>query len=113
MPLSRPRRAALPALLLAPLLGAAGADIPEARQDELRRLLLHDCGSCHGLTMRGGLGRPLLPETLADRSDPALAEVILQGVRGTAMPPWRGELTPEEARWMVRELRRGVGARGE
>lgn len=103
----------MPAVLLAPLLGAAGAGIPEARQGELRHLLLHDCGSCHGLTMRGGLGRPLLPETLADRSDAALAEVILQGVRGTAMPPWRGELTLEEAYWMVRELRRGVGAHGD
>jgi mono/diheme cytochrome c family protein len=103
---SRPSAAA--AALLAPLLGAAaGADIPTARQAELRHLLLHDCGSCHGLTMRGGLGRPLLPEALAGRSDAVLAEVILQGVRGTAMPPWRDELTPAEARWMVRELRRG------
>jgi len=106
----------LTAAFLAPLLaaaGAAGADIPAARQGELRHLLLHDCGSCHGLTMRGGLGRPLLPEAIADRSDEALAEAILQGVRGTAMPPWRGELTPEEAGWMVRELRKGVAAHGD
>lgn len=107
-----PRRAALPAALFAPLLAAAGADIPDGRQREMRHLLLHDCGSCHGLTMWGGLGRPLLPETLADRSDMALVEAILQGIRGTAMPPWRGELTPEEAHWMVRELRRGVAAHG-
>jgi cytochrome c55X len=100
------------AALLAPLPGAAaGADIPKARQAELRHLLLHDCGSCHGLTMRGGLGRPLLPEALAGRSDAALAEVILHGIRGTPMPPWRDELTPGEARWMVRELRKG-GAHG-
>jgi cytochrome c55X len=58
--------------------------------------------------MRGGLGRPLLPETLADRSDATLVEVILQGIRGTAMPPWRGELTAEEAQWMVQTLRQGV-----
>ena len=109
----RPRRAALSALLVAPPLAAAGADVPAVRQGELRHLLLHDCGSCHGMTMRGGLGRPLLPEALAGKSDAALAEVILQGVRGTAMPPWRGELTPEEAGWMVRELRRGVAAHGD
>lgn len=96
--------------MLAPLLlaGAAHGEILVQRQAELRHLLLHDCGSCHGITMRGGLGRPLLPETLAGRSDEALAEVILQGVRGTPMPPWRGELTPEEARWMVQVLRQGV-----
>jgi mono/diheme cytochrome c family protein len=110
---SRPRRAALPAALLAPLLAAAGPAVPEQRQRELRHLLLHDCGSCHGLTMRGGLGRSLLPEALADRSDAALAQTILQGVRGTAMPPWRDELTADEAHWMVRELRKGVAARGE
>lgn len=102
----------MPAALFAPLLIAAGADVPSGRQRELRHLLLHDCGSCHGLTMRGGLGRPLLPDALADRSDEALAEAILHGVQGTAMPPWRGELTPEEAHWIVRELRRGVAAHG-
>lgn len=96
--------------MLAPLLlaGAAHGEILAQRQAELQHLLLHDCGSCHGITMRGGLGRPLLPETLAGRSDEALAEVILQGIRGTPMPPWRGELTPEEARWMVQVLRQGV-----
>ncbi|RAI55190.1 c-type cytochrome [Roseicella frigidaeris] len=90
------------------LAGTARAEVPPERQAELRRLLLHDCGSCHGLTMRGGLGKPLLPETLAGRSDEALAEVILQGVRGTPMPPWREELSAEEARWMVQTLRQGV-----
>jgi cytochrome c55X len=49
----------------------------------------------------------LLPEALADRSDAALVEVILQGIRGTPMPPWRDELTVDEARWIVRELRKG------
>ncbi|TCZ56005.1 c-type cytochrome [Roseicella aquatilis] len=101
-----PRAALTVALLLA---GAARAEVPAQRQGELRHLLRHDCGSCHGLTMRGGLGRPLLPETLADRSDEALAAVILHGLRGTPMPPWGGELTAEEARWMVQVLRQGVG----
>ena len=88
--------------------GVVRAEIPAARQGELRHLLLHDCGSCHGLTMRGGLGRPLLPEALAQRSEAELVETILQGIRGTAMPPWRGELTAEEAHWMVRILLQGV-----
>jgi cytochrome c55X len=90
------------------LAGAARAEVPPERQAALRHLLLHDCGSCHGLAMRGGLGRPLLPETLAGRSDAALVEVILQGIRGTPMPPWRNELTAEEAHWMVQALRQGV-----
>jgi mono/diheme cytochrome c family protein len=108
-----PRRngALLLAALLMPAPGVAGPEIPEGRRRELRHLLLHDCGSCHGLTLRGGLGRPLLPEALANRSDAALVEVILQGIRGTPMPPWRDELTAEEAGWMMRELRKG-GAHG-
>lgn len=86
---------------------AMAAEVPAARQRELRHLLRHDCGSCHGLTMRGGLGRPLLPEVLAGHSDETLVSVILDGIRGTAMPPWSGELTREEAAWLVRELRKG------
>ena len=40
---------------------------PDAtRQAELRYLLKQDCGSCHGMTMKGGLGPALLPQTLKD-----------------------------------------------
>jgi len=96
------------ALLIAALLMLPGAGPTPQRQAELRHLLLHDCGSCHGMTMRGGLGRPLLPEAIAGHSDELLAEIILHGIRGTAMPPWAGELTEEDAAWLVRLLREGV-----
>lgn len=76
------------------------------RQAELRHLLDHDCGSCHGLTRRGGLGSPLVPEALADRDDDALIDAILYGRPGTPMPPWDGELTRTDARWLVELLRR-------
>lgn len=99
-------------LAVAVLLPAVAAAEPEAqRQGELRHLLLHDCGSCHGLSMKGGLGAPLLPSALAEKSDAALVHVILEGVPGTPMPPWRAELTPAEAAWLVRELRKGGDAR--
>ncbi len=78
------------------------------RQAELIHRVKHDCGSCHGLTMKGGLGPPLLPARLADRSDGDLMEVILDGVPGTPMPPWRGELSEDEARWIVRALKEGL-----
>ncbi|MBM3567366.1 MAG: cytochrome c [Alphaproteobacteria bacterium] len=94
------------AALIAP---AALAQPSPARQAELRHLVLHDCGSCHGLTMKGGLGRPLLPEALADKPDGFLVEVILGGVPGTPMPPWREELSASEARWIVEQLRKGNG----
>lgn len=88
--------------------GAALAAPPAERQAELLHRLKHDCGSCHGMTMKGGLGPPLLPATLSAVSDAALVSVILDGVPDTPMPPWRPEVTEDEARWIVHRLRQGV-----
>ncbi len=81
--------------------------IDAARKVYLSNLLAQDCGSCHGITMKGGLGPPLLPQTLADKDDDVLIAAILDGRPGTPMPPWRAELTPEEAAWLVALLRDG------
>jgi cytochrome c55X len=88
--------------------GSAAAAPSLERQEELIHRLKHDCGSCHGLTLKGGLGPPLLPSTLASRDDEALMDVILEGIAGTPMPPWQGELSAEEARWLVRILKEGA-----
>lgn len=89
----------------------SGADAPSAiaapRAAELEHILIQDCGSCHGLTMKGGLGSPLTQEAL-DGADPgALASIILDGVPGTAMPPWRPLLSDGEALWMAKYLLQG------
>lgn len=79
----------------------AQAEVSEGRATELEHMVIQDCGSCHGLTMRGGLGSPLTPAAL-DGADPdALASIILDGVPDTAMPPWRPLLTEEEALWIA------------
>lgn len=89
--------------------GAAAADsLNPGQQQSLMNLLRQDCGSCHGLTMKGGLGAPLLPETLAGKPDEALAEIILDGLPGTPMPAWRPLLTEAEAAWMVKRLKQGL-----
>ena len=86
------------------------ADVPSpARQAELENLLTHDCGSCHGLRMRGGLGPALLPEALSSRSPEYLTATILHGRPGSDMPPWRDLLTPAEARWIANRLIEGAG----
>jgi len=87
---------------------AVSETVAPVRQRELHNLVVQDCGSCHGLTMRGGLGKPLLPENLKPFPEEALAEVILDGVSGTPMPPWRGLITEAEALWIARELKQGV-----
>lgn len=87
--------------------GAAtgGNGLTQARQSELQHFLDHDCGSCHGMTRKGGLGSPLDPATLAGKADETLVAIILDGIPGTPMPPWRPLLSEEEAQWIVERLR--------
>lgn len=91
--------------MVAPAVAAPDA----ARQAELLYLLNQDCGACHGLTRKGGLGPPLLPSSLRDRPVRLLVSTVLDGRPGTPMPPWRGELSEQDARWLVEALLRGDG----
>ena len=86
----------------------AVADISATRQTELLYLLKQDCGSCHGMTLKGGLGPALLPETLNGKPRELLVTAILEGRHGTAMPPWKAMLTPDEAEWLAVQLQTGV-----
>jgi len=92
-------------LLAGPLL--AGNAVTAERQQELRNLMIQDCGSCHGLTLRGGLGPSLLPSMLQGKSADYLSSVIQQGRPGSAMPGWNALLSDAEARWMAELLLRG------
>lgn len=91
--------------LLLVTLPAAGGEISAARQQVLRDLLKQDCGACHGLTLKGGMGPALLPETLKSKSDDFLADTILNGRVGTAMPPWQPFMNRDEALWLVDLIR--------
>lgn len=97
-----PNRVMALALLTSLMGGTAGAQDTK----RLEHMLKQDCGSCHGLTMKGGLGRPLTPDALADADPQALASIILNGVPGTAMPAWRPILTEDEAMWMANYLKK-------
>lgn len=74
------------------------------RQQELQNMLKHDCGSCHGLTLKGGLGPSLLPDALKHKTDDFLVQTIREGRKGTAMPPWKPFMTEQEALWLVQKL---------
>ncbi len=71
-------------------------------------MVRQDCGSCHGMTLKGGLGPALTPAALTDRPAESLVVTILSGRPGTAMPPWRNFLSADEAAWIVDQLQRGV-----
>jgi len=85
----------------------AMAEISPARQQELVYMVRQDCGSCHGMTLKGGLGPALLAERLAALPDIYLVETIKHGRPGTAMPPWLPILKLEEIQWIVTWLKRG------
>lgn len=95
----------LPALLIA-LPGHA--EVPSsARQKELVHLVRQDCGSCHGMSLKGGLGPALLPAMLAERPAESMTATILFGRPGTPMPGWQRFVNESEAAWIVARLRDG------
>lgn len=95
-------------LLVAPVMAdSPGPDVPSPRESELANLVLQDCGSCHGMTLRGGLGPALRPENLNRLPAEAIAAIVAEGVPGTAMPPWKPLLSAQDIRWISRQLKAG------
>ena len=84
------------------------AEVAASRQNELIYLLKQDCGSCHGMTLKGGLGPSLLPAALAGKPTELLVTTVLEGRANTAMPPWKAMLTQDEATWLVMQLQQGI-----
>ena len=95
-------------LVLMLVFAAASAQPGPARRAELVELVRQDCGACHGLTLKGGLGPSLEPAALAAKDAENLEFVILHGRRGTPMPPWREHLSESDVRWIVEALKNGL-----
>lgn len=73
----------------------------------LERLVRQDCGSCHGFTLKGGLGPDIRPNALSHYDHDTLKLVIAGGIPGTPMPPWEPLLTKDELDWIVTYLLTG------
>ena len=86
---------------------AFAAEPEISRQKELVHLVRQDCGSCHGMTLKGGLGPALLPENLRDKPVDGLAATIYYGRPGTPMPPWDRFVSEAEAAWIAEKLLTG------
>ncbi len=84
------------------------AEVSSFRQNELLYFIKHDCGSCHGMTLKGGLGPALLPKTLSAKPKSYLVTTIMEGRQNTAMPPWKTMLTHDEAVWITEQLQNGL-----
>ncbi len=77
------------------------------RQKELTYLVQQDCGACHGMTLKGGLGPNLLPERVSILPTQYLIDVITNGRQETPMPPWGPLLTQQEIKWIAEQLQLG------
>ena len=86
---------------------AATPALADPDPEALRRLVRQDCGSCHGMTLKGGLGPDIRPASLAHYRRDDLTDVILDGLPGTPMPPWRPLLSKDEAAWIADYLLEG------
>lgn len=95
-------------LLLSTLVFFAGdvkaQELSEKDKKELIYLLTQDCGSCHGLTLQGGLGPALLKKNLKGKPAEYLSAVIKYGRQGTPMPPWQNILSDEEIKFLAEYL---------
>lgn len=95
----------LPWLLLLPALIVHADD--QGKSAALTRMVRQDCGSCHGMSLQGGLGSPLTVAALRDKPADSLIATILHGRPGTAMPGWKSMLSEGDARWIVARLQEG------
>jgi len=95
-----------PLLCVSLIASAAGAvEIDADKAKALEHLVVQDCGSCHGLTLNGGLGSPITQDRMQHYAREDLSGIILDGVPGTAMPPWRLLISEAEALWIADYLR--------
>ena len=89
-------------------LNVVAEELTDARQVQLVHMVKQDCGSCHGMTLKGGLGPALLPDSMNKLPLSAIQNTILFGRPGTAMPPWQSILTEQEALWISQQLQQGI-----
>jgi len=95
--------AVITCLCTAAVASADGLD--PGRRAELDHLLRHDCGSCHGLQLEGGLGPALTAFRMRKQNRDYLRAAIREGIPGTAMPPWGPLLSNAEIDYLVDRLR--------
>jgi len=80
------------------------SEIGNVRPAQLENLVKQDCGACHGMTRKGGLGPDIRAQTLAGRNPADLAGIIKNGITKTAMPPWGPLLSDAEINWISEYL---------
>ena len=70
-------------------------------QMNFAKVFEQNCQGCHGPIHQGGVGSDLRPEALKKKEAYTLAETIMDGRAGTAMPSWKSTFTKDDAAGMV------------
>ncbi len=74
----------------------------------LQEFVHQDCGSCHGLSLKGGLGPAITKEALKDKNIATIGAIIRHGRPGTPMPPWSPVLDQSQIDWIANYLKNGI-----
>ncbi|WP_345993078.1 cytochrome D1 domain-containing protein [Sulfurimonas sp. HSL-1716] len=76
---------------------------------DVAKVFERECQGCHGPNHEGGVGADLRPAKIAKKNTYMLAETILNGRAGTAMPPFKNKFTQADADKMVDYLQHFKG----
>ena len=76
---------------------------------DVEKMFEKECQGCHGPNHEGGVGADLRPAKLEKKNAYTLAEVILDGRPGTAMPPFAEKMNQADAQKMVDYLQHFKG----
>lgn len=68
-----------------------------------------ECQGCHGPNHEGGVGSDLRPNVIGKKNSHMLAETVLNGRAGTAMPPFKEKFSKDDADKMVDYLQHFKG----
>jgi nitrite reductase (NO-forming)/hydroxylamine reductase len=86
---------------------------------DAEKVFVRDCQGCHGPKHQGGVGADIRPAALKKKNSQDLANIILNGVPGTAMPAWKKgesighEFTKADADKMVDYLQHFKGLKSQ
>ena len=80
---------------------------------DVEKVFEKECQGCHGPNHEGGVGSDLRPKVISKKNAYMLAETILNGRPGTAMPPFKDKFTKADADKMVDYLQHFKGKKIE
>ncbi len=76
---------------------------------DVEKVFEKECQGCHGPNHEGGVGSDLRPKVISKKNAYVLAETILNGRSGTAMPPFKEKFSKGDADKMVDYLQHFKG----